>query len=136
MSDSARPLIYIAGPFRASTPWEIEQNVRRAEEHGLWVAKLGGIPLVPHTMYRFYQNSLPDAFWLEAGLALLRSCNAVAVACSKTRAFDSKGTVGEIADAKMRNVRVFYGRYPDEMDDAASAAFVGWIETWIRERTK
>ena len=28
-------LVYIAGPFRAPTPWQVEQNVRRAESLAL-----------------------------------------------------------------------------------------------------
>jgi nucleoside 2-deoxyribosyltransferase len=110
---TSRPLIYIAGPFRASTPWEIEQNVRRAEEYGLWIAGLGGIPLCPHTMYRFYQNSLPDAFWLEAGIALLRKCDAVAVCVGELAAENSAGTTSEINDACARSVPVFYNTSND-----------------------
>lgn len=57
--------VYIAGPFRAPTPWEVETNIRTAETNGLYVAKLGAIPRIPHTMYRFFDGSLPDEFWLE-----------------------------------------------------------------------
>lgn len=34
-------IIYVAGPFRGSNAWEIEQNIRRAEAVGLAVAKVG-----------------------------------------------------------------------------------------------
>jgi len=127
--DSARPLIYIAGPLRAPTPWEIEQNVRRAEEYGLEIANMGGIPVIPHTMYHFYQNSLPDEFWLQADLALLRACHAIAVDVKETFARDSEGTCAEITDAQARGLPVFYNdhhirRLPD------------WIETWIKEHAK
>lgn len=70
-------IIYIAGPFRASTPWEIEQNIRKAEGWALEVAKLGYIPLCPHSMYRFFQASLPDEFWLKAGIELLDMCDGI-----------------------------------------------------------
>lgn len=109
----AHPLIYIAGPFRADTPWSIEQNIRRAEEHGLLVAKLGGIPVIPHTMYRFYQNALPDEFWLEAGIALLHTCAAVAVCVGPDRAQQSFGTLGEIGQAKQWSLPVYYNTNPD-----------------------
>jgi nucleoside 2-deoxyribosyltransferase len=120
-----RPLVYIASPFRADTPYEIERNVRRAEDHGLWVAKLGGIPVIPHTMYRFFQNSLPDTFWLEAGLTLLRTCDAVAVAVEPDQTQSGSGTVGEIGEAHQIGLPVF----------RPTAALGMWIETWIKERT-
>jgi hypothetical protein len=69
-------LVYVAGPYRAKSPWEIELNIRKAEEYGLDVAKLGAVPLIPHTMYRFYQGQLPDAFWLGGTKQLLRVCHA------------------------------------------------------------
>lgn len=34
-------VVYIAGPFRAATPWLVEANVRRAEEVALAVWRLG-----------------------------------------------------------------------------------------------
>lgn len=102
------PLIYIAGPFRAPTPWEIEQNIRRAEEFGLAVAKAGGIPVIPHAMYRFFQDSLPDEFWLQAGLEILQPCHAVAVCVSRERSLQSLGTCGEIGSAVNQGIPVFY----------------------------
>jgi hypothetical protein len=122
---SALPLIYIAGPFRADTPWEIECNVRRAEAHGLYVAKLGGVPLIPHPMYRFFQNALPDAFWLEAGIALLSKCNALDCVVTKEFVSTSK-TAAEIAYAESHNIPVFYP------DDAAAHRFTlpVWINQW------
>jgi hypothetical protein len=127
---TSRPLIYIAGPFRADTPWGIELNIRRAEEHGLRIVKLGGIPVIPHTMYRFFQNSLPDDFWLEAGLALLRPCNAVAVTVDSSSAQRSRGTVGEIAAARESGIPVFYYERADGETTAR------WIDNWIKEHVR
>ena len=99
-----RPVVYCAGPFRASTPWGIEQNVRRAEEVGLEVAKAGAVPLIPHAMYRFFQNSLPDEFWLEGTLELLRRCDALVL----TEGWEaSTGSRGEVAEAKRLGIPVF-----------------------------
>jgi hypothetical protein len=123
-----QPLIYVAGPFRAETPWEIEQNIRRAEEYGLFVAKLGGVPVIPHTMYRFFQNSLPDAFWLNAGLTLLQPCVAVAVCVDRDQAQRSFGTVGEIGNAILRNIPIFYNQ-PRSLLDV-------WIADWIKEHNR
>lgn len=59
-------LIYIAGPYRAETAYEIECNVRKAERMALAIACEGMVPVCPHTMYRFFHGYQTEAFWLEA----------------------------------------------------------------------
>jgi hypothetical protein len=44
---------YIIGPFRAPTVWQVEQNIRIAEELGFEVAQLGVFPIIPHANTRF-----------------------------------------------------------------------------------
>lgn len=125
--EAERPLVYIVGPFRADTPWEIEQNVRRAEEHGLLIAKLGGVPVIPHTMYRFFQGSLSDAFWLEAGLALLRKCDAIAVCVIAEIALQGEGARAEIAEGKLCKFPIFFWSGP-----SCRGQIENWIKVWIK----
>ena len=66
-------VIYIAGPFRGDTSWQIECNVRDAEALGLEVARAGAMPLIPHANTRFFDGELTDDFWLRGTLALLRA---------------------------------------------------------------
>ncbi len=133
---TSRPLIYIAGPFRADTPWAIEKNVRKAETLGLSVARMGGIPIIPHTMYRFFQNSLPDAFWLEVGIEILRRCHVVAVAFpSRVRAQESRGTAEEIATALEFGLPVFYdGVYSSDPLKLWADCLQEWIADWIKRK--
>lgn len=70
-------LVYVAGPYRAPTPWAVEQNIRRAEEWAYKVAEAGHIPLCPHTMYRNFNGTMTDDFWLKATLGLLRRADVV-----------------------------------------------------------
>lgn len=70
-------VVYICGPFRASTAWGVEQNVRRAEEAALVVAQWGAMPLCPHTNTRFFDGLLTPEFWLEGTAELLRRSDAV-----------------------------------------------------------
>jgi hypothetical protein len=101
-----RPLVYIAGPFRAGTAWAIEKNIRAAEELGLEIARLGGAPVIPHTMYRFFQGVLPDDVWLKCCLALLRPCAAMAVVENWE---GSAGTIAEILEARDHlKIPIFY----------------------------
>jgi nucleoside 2-deoxyribosyltransferase len=87
-------VVYVAGPVRATSIccllydaygkpvgqtdcWQVEQNIRRAEELAWRVWEAGFTALCPHTNTRFYQNSLPDDTWLAGDLELLRRCDAV-----------------------------------------------------------
>ncbi len=38
-------LVYVAGPFRARSPWEVERNVRAAETATLALASMGAVPV-------------------------------------------------------------------------------------------
>ena len=114
--------IYVAGPYRASTPWLIEQNIRRAEELALDVWRLndplrlndpnmdlcrediGVVAVCPHTMTRYYQQSAPDSVWLEGLLSLVERCDAVVLVPGWQR---SEGTIGEIARAISLGIPVF-----------------------------
>ena len=81
MSESAPPnvlpVIYIAGPYRAETPWRVLANVRAAQEAALRVWKLGGVALCPHSNTGLFDGECPDDVWLLGDLELLRRCDAV-----------------------------------------------------------
>lgn len=96
--------IYIAGPFRGKTPWEVEQNVHDAELAAMEVARLGYVPLCPHTMYRHFDGELTDQFWLEATIDLLLRCDGALFLPSWER---SAGSKGEMAAARTMGEDVF-----------------------------
>lgn len=96
--------VYIAGPYRAKTAWEIERNVRAAEEWILPLAELGVLPVVPHAAFRWFHGTMPDEFWLRATLELMRRCDAVFLIPGWHR---SLGTHGEREEAAARRIPVF-----------------------------
>lgn len=97
-------VVYIAGPFRGASSWDIEQNIRRAEELALEVWRLGAACLCPHTNTRFFQNAAPDDVWLAGDLELLRRCDAVLVTPDWHR---SRGAQKEVSAAAELNIPVF-----------------------------
>jgi hypothetical protein len=97
-------VIYIAGPYRGPTAWDIECNVRAAEELGYEVFQLGAMPLIPHANTRFFHGQGTEAFWLAGTLELLRRADAVLVTPDWPR---SEGARGEVADAAERDIPVF-----------------------------
>ncbi len=69
--------IYIAGPFRGATPWDVAENVRAAERYGLAVAKGGAYPVIPHANTQHFDKQMTDRFWLEGTMELMIKCDAV-----------------------------------------------------------
>lgn len=100
---SRSEVVYVAGPYRATTPWGVEQNVRRAEEVALELARRGYVPLCPHTMYRFFDGQCDDAFWLGGTLELMRRCDLVVMVDGWEA---SQGSRGEHAEAKRLRIPV------------------------------
>jgi hypothetical protein len=70
-------VVFIAGPFRAKEPWDIEKNVRRAEELELAVWRTGNAAICPHTNSRFFQGAANDSVWLEGYKEILSRCDAI-----------------------------------------------------------
>lgn len=99
---------YIAGPFRAPTPWGVEQNVRRAEAVALDAWRAGLVALCPHLNSRPFEGACPDEVWLRGGIELLRRCDAVILVDGWER---SSGTALEIKEAERLKIPVFSSVY-------------------------
>lgn len=107
------PLIYIAGPFRGRTPYDVHCNVFRAEAIGLEVARLGGMPIIPHTMTAHFDKQLTDEFWLEGYKRLLAVCDAIVLSPNWR---ESAGSRNERLQAEQDHVAIFY--WDDQGDRA------------------
>jgi len=99
------PVVYIIGPFRGKTPWDVAQNVRRAEEVALSVAEMGAMPLCPHTNTAHFDGLLTAEFWLAGTAELLRRCDA---AITVDGWQNSSGSRGEIKLAGELGIPVFH----------------------------
>jgi hypothetical protein len=97
-------VIFVAAPFRAPTPWEVEQNVRRAETLALEVWRLGAAAICPHANTRFFDGSAPDSVWLEGDREILLRCDAVIAAPWEY----SEGAQAEVALAHDQKIPVFF----------------------------
>jgi hypothetical protein len=100
-------LVYIAGPFTGSTAWQIECNVRRAENAGLEVARLRAMPVIPHANTRYFHGELDPEFWYEGTAALLARCDAALFIGGWT---DSKGCVHERDLCHELGIPMFFNR--------------------------
>lgn len=98
-------VIYVCGRLRAATGWDVSRNIRAAEEIGFEVAKLGGMPLIPHANTAVFSGTLTDEFWLEGTMELLRRCDAVITVPNWP---SSAGARAEVDEAKKLGLPVFH----------------------------
>ena len=72
-------LIYIAGPYKAATPYETLCNILAARERALDVWELGGAALCPHSNTALFDGArgIPDATWYTGYAEMLLRCDAV-----------------------------------------------------------
>lgn len=97
-------VIYIAGKFRGKSAWDIEQNVRRAEELALQAWRLGFAVICPHTNTRFFDGAANDNIWLEGDISILLRCDAVLLVDNWKQ---SQGAQTEVKVAKENNIPVY-----------------------------
>jgi hypothetical protein len=102
-------LIYVAGPFRGSTPWATERNVRIAEAMALEVWRLPAAALCPHANTRYFDGLETPELWINGTLEMLRRCDAMlVVGLYGVDGGESQGTKGEIEAAKRWRIPVFH----------------------------
>lgn len=97
-------VVYIAGKFTGANTWEIENNVRAAETMALQVAKLGAMPLCPHTNTRFFHGTCTHEFWYAGTLELMVRCDAIMLVPGWE---ESNGVKMELVEAEARKMPVF-----------------------------
>lgn len=111
-------LVYIAGPFRAKSEprvWNVERNIRRAEELGYIVMQMGAYPVIPHANTR-YSDGLNDHLALAGSMRLMIQCDAI---CMVNNWEESSGSIAEKHEAESLGMPVFY---EDKLED---------LELWL-----
>ena len=116
--DRTETVAYIAGPYRDSSHYHVERNIRAAEAVAVRVAGAGATFLCPHTMTRAMEGVRDDAYWLDATLELMRRCDCVVLADDW---WGSEGANNEINEARRLGIPVF------ESDEDGFVEFLIWL---------
>jgi nucleoside 2-deoxyribosyltransferase len=86
--------VYIIGPYRSDSSWQVEQNIREAEDVAAILWNQGFSVFCPHTNTRFFNTGVaPDSTFLEGDLEWLKQAD-LAVAVGQWKF--SKGSCREI----------------------------------------
>lgn len=106
--DLVRPmLIYVAGPYTAPTIESVELNISRACRVGRKLMHLGHHPVVPHSMYAFWDKIDPRLVYedfIKADIHLLSRCDALCLAPNWEA---SPGSCGEYTEALTLGLRIY-----------------------------
>lgn len=98
-------VFYVAGPYRAPSEFEVQQNIDKAKyvAANLWEA---GVAVVcPHLNTAHLGGIVADEFFLEGDLEILRRCDAVLFLKDWML---SKGACAEHSFALAQGIPVFY----------------------------
>lgn len=89
--------VYVAGPYRADTVYEIKRNIRAAEDATETLISMGYAVICPHLITKFCDGLQADEWFLWAGLTLLDKADFVVL----THGWEaSAGTQKEIEFAR------------------------------------
>jgi hypothetical protein len=98
-------VVFIAGPYRAASEWQVLANIRRAECLALDVWRLGVCALCPHKNTAHFGGAAPDDVWLEGAKELVRRSDAVICTLDWE---ESQGAQGEVSLARSLKIPVFF----------------------------
>lgn len=102
-------LLYIAGPYRASTIKARDIHIAQAEAAGMMLLKRknGWFPMIPHTNTGRFEDAIPevgDDVYLQGTLEMMRRSDAVLLLNGYEH---SSGTAGEISEAKRLGLPIY-----------------------------
>ena len=97
-------LIYVAGPYRATTPHGILENIRRAESVVIKTWASGHAALCPHLNSSFFDGIVSDKFFLAGTMEMLSRCDGLVLVEGWVH---SEGTKLEVKWAQEHNLPIF-----------------------------
>jgi len=108
-------IAYIAGPYRASTHYTIELNIRVAEGVAIELWQMGFAVICPHKNSAHFDGLCRDDIWLAGDLEIISRLNPRADCLVLIPGWErSSGATGEYDFARERGLKVFW--WPEDKD--------------------
>ena len=98
-------LIYIAGPYRAKSPFEQNRNIAEAELMAQYYWKRGYAVICPHLNSRNFDGLIPDEQFLTGMKVILVKCDTIAFHPNWEA---SVGSLAEYDLAKILNIPMLF----------------------------
>ena len=95
---------YVAGPYRAPTPYQTLRNIREAEYAALKLWKMGYAVICPHKNTALFDGECDDSTWLEGYLEILKRCDLIVPLPNWP---ESEGSQVEILYALKHNIPMY-----------------------------
>jgi len=109
-------IAYVAGPYRAPTAAQRQDNIHRARQAAEALWKSGYAVLCPHLNTANMDGLVEDEQFLQGCLEMVRRCDLVWLLPGWRK---SEGTVREVVEAEIRGVEV---RFPSIAEEATGEA--------------
>lgn len=98
-------VIYVAGKYRATTEWELVENIRRAEEASIKFWQKGWAVICPHMNTAHFGGLCDDDIFLEGDLEILRRCDAIYMLSGWEK---SIGATNELKEAQRIGLEILF----------------------------
>ena len=98
-------IAYIAGKYRDTYPYQIQENIDRAKEVAKEVWKAGHVAICPHLNSINFEGINTEQHFIDGTLEILRRCDALILVPGWET---SQGTLGEIKEAEKLRIPVLY----------------------------
>ena len=97
-------LVFVAGPYRAPSEWDITENIRKAEKVALALWRMGASVICPQKNTANFGGAAPDSVWLNGAQEMVRRSDGVMTVNGWE---DSEGARAEVDLAKSLGLPVF-----------------------------
>lgn len=116
-------LVYIAGAYRAPTPWGVQKNIIAAAELAAKVHDAGMFAVCPHLNSAHMEGVASEEHFLVGTMELMKVCHAV-ILVSNWRT--SSGALAEVAEATRIGIPVFGRAQTATNDGGALDGLIRW----------
>lgn len=120
--DVKMPVVYIAGPYRAPTEFEVVRNIRRAEEVAVELWRSGCAVVCPHLNTALLGGAVPDDTFIDGDLAILSRCDGLVTVVGWNA---SVGARAEVAQARHLGIPVL-----ESWEEVRWWVGQGWPRNW------
>jgi hypothetical protein len=116
--------IYVAGPFRASTPEGVAANVAAAGKVALAIWRLGHVAICPHMNTATFDKLAPDRAFLDGTLSMMLRCDAVVFLPTWIL---STGSRGELLLASKKKIPTFFSERVSDRPEDLPSDLIQWL---------